>query len=271
MTVHDLLALEQAMHDVAVLYTSACSFAALKEEAEKRLRPELTALSSQLRAATRAARTSQGSLGATQLEAFAKQILALHQGWTARIEAERQGPNYRSALVALNQRHWETLEHLLPRVFSDLAPAPQDTVVFLPLDASRPRARNTRPFRSPGECAAWIEELLRQGIVPDEGDTWWTQDFPYLQAAAEAECLAVPLWLQAPRPSVDAAVLLDRSAPGVVRIYGRLVRARWAVGIAETTEDEWWLSQNDSLASYRQALLRELEHRKIPVASTCSA
>lgn len=255
------------MHDLAALYAEARVFTALKQEAEQTWRPGLMSLSSSLRAAMRTNRAGGAFLSAAELDACAKQILALQEAWLARINAQRDSAAYQRALHAMKEERWAELERLLPEVFSDLSPAPQATLVYLPLDASQPGARHRKRFRAPDECANWLEGLLANGVPPEEGEAWWFQDFPYLQAAARPDSILLPLWLQAPRSSVHGAVLLDHCDPGVLRIYGPSVRAPWVVGVAQSTEDEWWLSQTDSFTEYRLALLHELEKRRIPVVS----
>jgi hypothetical protein len=249
------------MHDLASAYSSGREFAALAAEAEREWLPELQRLRSRLRILLRA--TDQAPAGQLQLREHAERIHALLAEWNAKIARQRESDAYRSAQAALAEQRWQDLQAALESVFTYLAPAPDRTVVHVPLDLAPTRRRPTHAHLLPQEAADLVERARTEGLEPDSGNAPWEADFPSLEGASRAEALSAPVWLFAPASAVAGAVMADRRDPDRLRLFGQRIRAAWQVGIASQVEDETWLAQDQPFETYRQELVSELQRRGI--------
>jgi hypothetical protein len=254
-----IIALEAAVADIGSLYVVARGYAALRERAETELLPQVAALSSRLRRLVRQAR-----LGDDELDAAAREIVAVGFTWRAALEELRTSAIYRRALAAFAADRQDDLSDLLPRVFAGLhseAPPPHLCFPFSP--SSRRRRPGHSPFVDPIECADTLTALLRDGIEPAaEGTEWWDRDLPSIDCTDASAALETPIWLQAKGSDLSVAVFRVESSPSL-RLFTARLRAPMQAGLAQEASDEWWQAYEESYSTYRQVLRKELLARGV--------
>lgn len=256
-----LLGLQQAYADLCELYQAARVFTPLRARAEREFLPRLHALAAELRAASR--HQLEGAMVghlANELHGFASLL-------QREVEHIRTTATYTAATVAYREENFPALETLLPRIFADLQPAPRPPQLLCPFDAARKHRRAGQPpFLSPEQCAQELATLVDRGIsVEGEGGPWWYTDFPFVLCASEPAALSSPIWLAFAAQRLAAAVLADASNPSGWRVFTKTLVGPVAVGVAEETDDEWWVAQDPPFTEYRQRLISALRELRVSI------
>jgi hypothetical protein len=252
-----LIALEAAIAELGTLYAAARSFTALQPRAEAELLPRLLSLGRQLRSLVRTVQLTE-----QEIERAAQEIRSIRSAWQLELERLRASPEYQRALAALAAGRQDELAQLIPHVFAGLSalrPAPD---LYFPVSPSTGRRRpGFSPFLNAGECADKILCTLREGIEPSEGTgEWWETDFPAIPCAANPAALESPIALRLAAVDVEVAVFAVLDDPGL-KIFTPRLRAPMSIALGSEATDEWWEAYEDSYATFREALDRELAAR----------
>lgn len=250
-----LIALEAALAELSTVCAVARSFVLLRTSAEEDWLPRLLEMGSRLRRLLRAAR-----LSAAEVERAAAEILDLRARWRAALDQVRAAPAYQSALAAWAANDQGGLADFIPRVFAGVQVVRPTPTLFFPVSPSSGRRRpGSSPFLSASECAQRILQSLAAGIEPDRGGAeWWECELPYITGAGAPAVLDAPIALRLAVPDCQVAVFGVADEP-TFRIFTPCLRATMAVNVAAEATDEWWQAYDESFASFRQALRRELE------------
>jgi hypothetical protein len=252
-----LIALEAAMAELGTLYAAARSFTALRPRAEAELLPRLLSLGSELRSRVRALRLTE-----PDLERAAQEIRSVRSAWRLELEQLRASSEYQRALAAYTADRQDELAHQIPRVLAGLSALRAASDLYFPVSPSTGRRRpGFSPFLSAGECADRILCTLREGIEPGEGvGEWWETDFPAIACAANPAALESPIALRLAAAEVRVAVFADLDDPGL-KVFTPRLRAPMSIALASEATDEWWEAYDDTYATFRTALERELAAR----------
>ncbi len=252
-----LIAIEAALGELSTLYAVARGFTALQARAESELFPSISALGRRLRGLLRTAQ-----LTPEQIDAAAREMVALGSQWRVELEQVRAAAVYQQARAALAADRQAEIADLIPQIVAGvrrLHPAPP---LYFPVSPSAGRRRpGASPFLSATECADRILRLLEEGITPEGGGTeWWECDLPFLSAADTPTALDTPVTLRLASPDSTLAVFAEADEP-LVRIFTPRLRAPMSIVLAREATDEWWEAYEDSYHSFRDALREELAAR----------
>jgi hypothetical protein len=256
-----LIALEAALGELSAVYAVARSFVLLRIRAEEDWLPRLLEMGSRLRGLLRTAR-----LSAAEVERAAEEILDLRARWRTALDQVRTSPAYQSALAAWAANDQDVLANVIPRVFAGVLIVQPTPTLFFPVSPSSGRRRpGSSPFLSVSECAQRVVQLLAAGVEPDRGGAeWWECELPYIAGADAPAALDTPISLRLAAPDCHVAVFGVADEP-TFRIFTPRLQATMAVNLAPEATDEWWQAYEESFASFRQALRRELARGGVSV------
>jgi hypothetical protein len=263
MSAEHLIALEAAVAELGTLYTVARGFTALQAAAEGELLPQVSALGSRLRALVRDARLSQ-----TEIDAAARDVLALRSQWRAALEELRTSSLYQHTLRAHADDRQADLARLVPGVFAGLRCVQPASALYFPVSPASGRRRpNASPFLDAPECASRLASLVADGLQPDlSGSEWWDTDLPWLLCADTIAALETPLALRLQPGEVRVAVFAAADDP-TYRVFTPRLRAAFEVVAATEATDEWWEAYEESYGSFRHSLAGELAAHGVPLLS----
>jgi hypothetical protein len=254
MSAEQLIALEAAQAELGTLYAVARTFAALQTRAETELLPHLMSLGGRLRRLLRTQRLTDD-----EIEASAREILALRTTWQTELQAVRASAIYQQALSAFAADRQDDLAALIPQVFAGvrrLHPAP--SLYFSVSPSSGRRRPGTSPFLSAAECADRILRVLEGGCAPEtSGTQWWDCEVPSISCADSAATLESPIALHLAASEVHVAVFAAGDTASL-RVFTPRLRAPMSIVLATEATDEWWEAYQDSYQEFRAALRQEL-------------
>lgn len=257
MSAEQLIALEAAQAELGRLYTVARGFAALHTRAEAELLPQLVGLGSRLRGLLRTARLTDA-----EIDAAAREILAVRSTWRADLEQVRTSAIYQQALAALAADRQNDLAEIIPQVFAGLRRVHPAPALYFPVSPSTGRRRSgTSPFLSAAECAERILGVLANGYEPERtGTDWWDCELPSISCADSAAALETPIALCLAASDVRVAVFTAVDEPSY-QIFTPRLHASMSIVLAAEATDEWWEAYQDSYREFCAALQHELAVR----------
>lgn len=252
-----IMALDTAQAQLGDLFVLARRFRALRAEADAVFLPAVTRVGLRLRRLRR-----QDSLPDEAVADVAAEMHALRDAWQERIAALQATGLYSEARAACDANDQAALARLLPQVLAALETVPPPPVLHFAIRVSAVRrGPGSPPFIDSGTCIERIVERMAAGFRPAGDDA---TGFPAISTSDDPDALDSPVSLAVTAAAMPATVFRSLDDEQLVLFTPHLAAA-FVPALCHTTDDGWWLTNEESWAEFRDRVASGLAARGVAV------